>query len=138
LATPSVPGPLFRIEEEDVKMEAELVYRGGALAANDVNDEIAAFWREFETNVRLREEVMAFGGGAVPENAGVHKEAITASDESGGLGLVETAIVIKFVLPVGAAVAIDIWRRFILPRIETRFGGGTIGEERTSERDDEA
>lgn len=112
--------------------EQELTYRGVRVSTRDINDDIAAFWREYESGEAARRAVAEAGIDTAlldSLDSDAKRQAVVVEPPEGGLDPLTLAILVKFGLPVGAAVAIDLWRKVLLPRVERKWGAGAMGEE---------
>jgi hypothetical protein len=107
----------------------ELSYEAGALSADDINKEIAAFWDAYDKDPNVRKAVAAQGIDVTKLDKVDRRGLIVAKEPEAGFGPIAIAIVVHFVIPVAAAVSIDLWRKVLLPRIETKKGGDSFGKE---------
>jgi hypothetical protein len=108
----------------------EIHYVGRGIDVETVQNEVNEFWDLLRTDRRWQQDV---------RDAGIDLDAVAAVPEPERIVVLEgareanfdaltTAIIIKFVLPVGAVVAKDIWTKFILPRLETKYPPGSLKE----------
>lgn len=107
---------------------AQQIYHEGGGSTEQINEVLQQIWQDYETDPQLRERVAATGADlatldAVPNKA----QMVEVEPKAGGLGPIAIAIIVKFVIPVAAKVAIDLWNRVLLPEIEKKLGGGAIG-----------
>jgi hypothetical protein len=108
----------------------EMRYRlKGGLKREELEAALDEIWGELQSDVAARQEA-AEGGVDVATIVGVPRlEAITVQKVSAGFG---PEIVIIAFLPLVARVVGDIWAKFILPRLEQRYGLDALEEKKDS------
>jgi hypothetical protein len=109
-------------------LESELRYRSGTRSAEQLHGEVDDFWDEYETDVTVREAVAAEGIDVASLDPLDRRRLISFREDGAGLDPLTVGIIVKFVLPVSSSVAIGLWQKVLLPRIERRWGGGAVGE----------
>lgn len=102
-----------------------MAYGGGSASAEQVTAALDALWSELREPGMLRRDAAAAGvDGAALAELVAHPRAEVFTVTKGGEGLdpITTAILVKVVIPLAGAVAVDLWKKVLLPRIERKLG----------------
>ena len=102
----------------------EIHYVGKGIDVNAVKKEVDEFWDLLRTDRQWQQDIRD----AVAEVPETERIVVLEGPREANFDALTTAIIIKFVLPVGAVVAKDIWTKFILPRLETKYPPGSLKE----------
>ena len=108
----------------------EIHYVGKGIDVNAVKKEVDEFWDLLRTDRQWQQDIRDAGIDldAVAEVPETERIVVLEGPREANFDALTTAIIIKFVLPVGAVVAKDIWTMFILPRLETKYPPGSLKE----------
>lgn len=108
----------------------EIHYVGKGIDVNAVKKEVDEFWDLLRTDRQWQQDIRDAGIDldAVAEVPETERIVVLEGPREANFDALTTAIIIKFVLPVGAVVAKDIWTKFILPRLETKYPPGSLKE----------
>src|SRR5690349_2484439 len=88
---------------------------------SEVQAEVDELWDELKSDPSI---VQLFPSS---ERANLKRGVLVEATKE-DIGAIETAILVKFVIPVAATVAIDLWKTVFLPRIREKFGEDSIDD----------
>jgi hypothetical protein len=102
-----------------------LHYHIGTRTADQLSEDVAEFWRTYDRDPELRGDVAKAGidAAAIAE---VDRDTSIRFSEDAGLDPLTVTLIVTFA-PVAATVTRDLWTKVILPRIERRWGNGSVG-----------
>lgn len=112
----------------------ELVYTRGELSVDQLQAEIARFWREFDNPAgsQLDPELRAAGVDRSTISDVNRQSAIVV--RAGASGADPNVVLIVVALaPSANRVLKDLWKTIVLPRIQRRWGEDAVGEEKRSQ-----
>jgi len=112
-----------------VELEA---YELGTRSADEINEAIAEFWRDLETEPALVEAVSAAGLDPA-EVKTLNPAEVLLVQEGGEAGIDPlTVALIVMASPATHRVARDLWENVILPRIVRRWGVTSVGRRKSN------
>jgi hypothetical protein len=114
--------------------EEEFVYARGELSAEEIESEIAQFWRTLDNpgGTALEDELSAAGLDRATLASVNRENAMIVRAGSSGVDAT-TAVLLVTLAPSANLVIKDLWKKIVLPRIRKRWGEDAIGEEKRSQ-----
>ncbi|MFY9622526.1 MAG: hypothetical protein WAM70_08935 [Pyrinomonadaceae bacterium] len=103
-------------------------YKLTGVSITDVTEEIDALWGKLQepgSDAALEAMENGVSGEDLEELRQFSREEALPLDNGGAMGPVAIALIVAFA-PVAAKITKDVWDKFILPRLERRFGRNAV------------